>query len=313
MAFQRRAQVAKSAFGRPFGGLAGFAFVGMRWPGYDRRWAADIQVRAASLRKPRLKSLRTYLIGLGILLAAATLLWFLPVRWALPWLTPRLHGLQLQHVQGSVWDGRAGMVVAPDGQLLGRLQWQLSRRALLGQPRLQLQFDGPQLVFSGSIRRLADGRIEARGANMRVQLAALDRYTASPLGQPRGELQLAIEHALLQGGWPLQLAAQARWPQAVMHTRDGDVALGTLLIQASAHGGVIQAQLHDDGHGPLHADGRLQLSPLGWRLDATLRARQTDPTLRRWLARLGPPAADGSVRIERRGGLAGSAPAPSTN
>ncbi|MBQ4854513.1 type II secretion system protein N [Rhodanobacter sp. B2A1Ga4] len=261
-----------------------------------------------------MKSLRKSLLGLGVLVLAATvLLWFLPARWALPWLAPRLHGLQLQQLQGSVWDGRAGAVVAADGQVLGRLQWQLSRRALLGQPRLQLQFEGPQLAFSGAVRRLPDGRIEVDGMSAHAQLAALDRYASSPLGQPRGELQLTIDHALLQGGWPLQLQAQARWPQALMRTRAGDVALGTLLAQASATGGVVQAQLHDDGHGPLHADGKLQLSPLGWRLDATLRARQTDPALRRWLATLGPPAADGSVHVERRGGLAGSAPAPSTN
>jgi general secretion pathway protein N len=261
-----------------------------------------------------LKSLRKCLIGLGALvLAAAVLLWFLPARWALPWIGPRLHGLHLQQVQGSVWDGRAGEVTTADGQPLGQLQWQLSRGALLGQPQLQLQFEGPQLAFSGKVRRLPGERVEAREVSLRTQLAAWDRYLASPLGQPRGELQLTVDHTLLQGGWPTQLAAQAQWPQAVMHTRDGDVALGTLLAQASAQGGVIQAQLHDDGRGPLHANGRLQLSPLGWRLDATLRARQTDPALRRWLARLGQPAADGSVRIERRGGLAGSAPAPSTN
>lgn len=261
-----------------------------------------------------MKSLRTYLAGLGVLLlAAATLLWFLPARWVLPWVAPRLPGLQLQQVRGSVWDGRAGAVVAVDGHALGRLQWQLSRRALLGQPRLQLQFAGPQLALSGAARRLPDGRVEAHGISLRVQWAALDRYVATPLGQPRGELQLTVDHALLQGGWPMQLAAQARWPQAVMRTRDSDVALGTLLAQASAQGGVIDAQLRDDGRGPLHADGKLQLSPLGWRLDATLRARQTDPALRHWLARLGPPAADGSVRIERRGGLAAGAPAPSTN
>jgi general secretion pathway protein N len=261
-----------------------------------------------------LKSLRKSLLGLGVLvLAAATLLCFLPARWALPWLTPRLHGLQLQQVRGSVWDGQAGAVVAADGQVLGTLAWQLSRRALFGQPRLQLQFEGPQLVFSGAAGRLPDGRIEAREVSLRVPWAVLDRYAASPLGQPRGELQLTIERAVLQGGWPLELTAQAQWPQAVMHTREGDVALGTLLAQAGAPGGVVQAQLHDDGHGPLHAEGKLQLSPLGWRLDATLRARQTDPALRRWLARLGPPAPDGSVHIERRGGLAGSASAPSTN
>ena len=261
-----------------------------------------------------MKPLRKCLIGLGVLaLAAAVLLWFLPARWALPWIEPQLHGLHLQKVHGTLWQGRADEVVAVDGQALGQLQWQLSRRALLGQVRLQLQFDGPQLAFSGGVRRLPDGQVEVSGANVRAKLSALAHGAVSPWGQPRGELQVRIDHALLQGGWPLQLQAQAQWPQALMRTRDGDVALGTLQAQASAQSGVIRAQWHDDGHGPLHADGELQLSPLGWRLDATLRARQTDPALRRWLARLGPPAADGSVHIRRRGGLAGSALAPSTN
>ncbi|GAA0887942.1 type II secretion system protein N [Rhodanobacter soli] len=260
-----------------------------------------------------MKSLRKCLIGLGTLaLAAAVLLWFLPARWAMPWIGPQLHGLRLQQVQGTVWHGRAGEVVAADGQMLGQLQWQLSRRALLGQVRLQLQFEGPRLAFSGGAQRLPDGQIEVSGASVRAELSAWVHGPMSSWGQPRGELQVTIDHALLQGGWPMQLQAQAQWPQALMHTHDGDVALGALQAQASAQGGVIRAQLHDDGHGPLHVDGKLQLSPLGWRLDATLRARQTGPALRRWLATLGPPAADGSVHIQRRGGLAGSAPAPST-
>jgi general secretion pathway protein N len=260
-----------------------------------------------------LKSLRKCLIGLGTLaLAAAVLLWFLPARWAMPWIEPQLHGLRLQQVQGTLWHGRTAEVIATDGQALGQLQWQLSRRALLGRVRLQLQFEGPRLAFSGGVRRLPDDQVEVSGANVRAEFSALAHGAVSPWGQPRGELQVTIDHALLQGGWPMQLQAQAQWPQALMHTHGGDVALGKLQAQASARDGVIRAQLHDDGHGPLHVDGELQLSPLGWRLDAMLRARQTDPALRRWLATLGPLAVDGSVHIQRRGGLAGSAPAPST-
>jgi len=258
-----------------------------------------------------LKSLRKCLIGLGLLaLAAAVLLWFLPARWAVPWIEPQLHGLRLQQMKGTLWHVRADEVVAADGRALGQLQWQLSRRAWLGKMRLQLQFEGPRLAFSGGVQRRPDGQIEVSGASVRAELAAWVHGAMSPWGQPRGELQVTIDHALLQGGWPLQLQAQAQWPHALMHTHDGDVALGKLQAQASAQGGVIHAQLHDDGRGPLHVDGKLQLSPLGWRLDATLRARQTDPVLRHWLATLGQPAADGSVRIQRSGGLAGSAPAP---
>jgi general secretion pathway protein N len=267
----------------------------------------------------RLKYPRKYLIGLGLaLLAAALLLWFLPARWVTPWLQPRLHGLRLQQVQGLLWDGRADRVVDIDGRVLGRLQWRVSRRALLGTLRLRLDFDGPQLVFSGGMQRLPEGQIALSEVNMRAELTALDPYMPdhdrrSPLGQPRGELQLTVDHALLQGGWPLQLQARAQWRRAVMHMRGDDVALGDLQWQAQAKNGVIQAQVHDDGKGPLHADGQLQLSPLGWRLDAVLRPRQTDPALRLWLAGLGQPATDGSVHIRRSSGLAGSLPAPSTN
>lgn len=246
-----------------------------------------------------------------MVLIAALLLWFLPARWALPWIEPRLRGFRLKQVQGTLWDGRAGELMAVDGHPLGELQWHLSQRALFGQLRLQLALDGPQLGFSGRVRRLPDGRLEAHGLRLHAELALLARYTTWPPGQPRGELELTVEHVLLQGGWPLQLQAQAQWRQAVIHTQDGDIALGSLRAQAQARDGVIQAQLHDDGSGPLQADGQLQLSPLGWRLDATLRARQTDPRLRRWLARLGPPSGDGSVHIRHHGGLAASVPVPS--
>ena len=242
---------------------------------------------------------------------AALLLWFLPARWAMPWIEPRLHGLHLKQVQGTVWDGRAGELMAIDGHPLGELRWQLSRRALFGQLRLQLAFDGPQLGFSARVQRLPDGRIEAHGLQLHAELATLAPYAAGSLGQPRGELELTVEHALLQGGWPLQLQAQAHWRHAVIRTPEGDIALGALEAQAQAQDGVIRAQLRDEGNGPLQADGQLQLSPLGWRLDATLRARQTDPRLRRWLARLGPASSDGSVHIRHHGGLAGGMPVPS--
>jgi len=258
-----------------------------------------------------LKLLRNCLIGLASLVLLATLLlWFLPARWALPWLQPRLHGLHLQRVQGSLWDGRADKVVGADGSPLGQLQWQLSRRALFGKPALRLAFEGPQLTFSGDLQRRGDGQIEARGLSARGDPATLDHYLKSPLGQPRGELTLSVDHLLLEGGWPMELLARARWQHALVRTGEGDVRLGTLFLVAKAQGGVIEATWHDDGHGPLQVEGQLQLSPLGWRLDSTLRARHTDPLLRHWLTRLGRASSDGSVHIQYRGGLAGSVPVP---
>jgi general secretion pathway protein N len=245
--------------------------------------------------------------ALGVLvLLAALLVWFLPARWALPWIAPRLHGLRLQQVRGQLWDGRAGQVRSADGRLLGQLSWRLSRRALVGQLQARLAFKGAYLEFSGTMRQIPDARMEWHDARLLVDLAELKPDMASPLGQPRGQLQVTIAHALLQGGWPLQLQAQAQWRHAVMRTHDGDVVLGDLHADVLAQGGVIQVRLLDDGQGPLQVDGHLQLSPLGWRLDAALHPRQTDPALRHWLAGLGRPDAEGTLHIQRSGGLAGS-------
>lgn len=257
----------------------------------------------------RLIRLRKILVALAVLAAVVLVLaWFLPARWVMPWVEPQLHGLRLQQVQGTVWNGAAGNVLDADGRRLGQVRWQLSRRALLGRLQMQLAFDGPQADFSGTVRRTAQGRVEGEGWRLHADLAATDVPLPVDWGAPLGELQLTVDHVLLQGGWPLQLQAQGRWQRAAVHTTEGELALGELQGDAQAQGGVIHAQWHDQGAGPLRVRGELQLSPLGWRLDSTLRARHRDPALQRWLARLGPVAPDGSVHIRQAGGLAANPP-----
>ena len=261
-----------------------------------------------------MKTLRKCLIGVGgLLLATLLLVWFLPARLAMFWIAPQLHGLRLQQVDGLLWDGRAAQVTTVDGHTLGQLSWQLSRLALLGKTQLQLDFSGPQLDFSGAMQKLAAGQVEWHDVHARVDLSLLDAYAKLPLGRPRGELQVTVEHALLQAGWPLQLQANSQWSKASLKTHSGDIVLGVLQLQAQAQSGVIAAQLHDDGHGPLKADGELQLSPLGWRLDAMLLARQTDPVLLHWLAQFGRPDPSGTVHIQRSGGMAMGLPAPTSD
>ena len=260
-----------------------------------------------------MKILKKSMIGLGVLvLAALLLIWFFPARLGLFLIAPPMDGVRLQQVGGLLWSGHADRVSTTDGQVLGKLQWQLSRMALLGKVQLQLQFTGPRLDFSGSMKKLPEGQVEWRDVQAWIDLSLLDGYPAKlPLGQPRGELRITVEHALLQGGWPLQLQASTQWSNALIKNHDGDIALGVLQLTAQAQNGVVAAQLRDDGHGPLRADGTLQLSPLGWRAEARLSARGSDPALRRWLPRLGRPDASGTVHIQRSGGMAIGLP-PST-
>lgn len=255
---------------------------------------------------------KSAVVVLALLLAAALLVWFLPAPLAVPWITLP-HNLRLQQVRGLLWDG-SGQVTAADGHALGQAHWRVSRSSIWGKPELQLDFTGPPLDFSGHMQKLATGQTDWRDVHARADMALMDAYAALPIGRPRGELRVAIQHLLLEGGWPLQMQASAQWTGASMHRPQGDVPLGSLNLQAQAENGVIAAQVHDDGRGPLDAKGALQFSPLGWRVDATLRSRQTDTALSHWLAGLGlgHPDASGSFHIQRSGGLAIGLPATPT-
>lgn len=241
-----------------------------------------------------------------LLVAVVVLAWFLPARWALPWLTPRLHGLRLAQVSGLVWQGRAGEVRLADGRLLGTASWQVSRRVLWSPQPLHLQLRGPQLALEASALKAGEDVIW-KGVHLRADLALWRPRRAPSLGLPRGEWTMQIDRAQLQAGWPVQAAWHARWRDAALLTRVGTVALGTFDVSGSARAGVIDARLDDDGDGPLQATGNLRLTPLGWRLQARLRARSADPVLHRWLATLGKPDADGTVHLQRVGGLAAPA------
>lgn len=243
------------------------------------------------------------------LVGLAALAWNLPARWALPWIAPRLHGLQLQGVSGSLWDGRAEHVVLPDGRSLGHAAWQVSRQAVYMAMPVRVELDGPQLGFSAAMRALPDGRSAWTDVRLRADLAAWPLAQLSNVGQPLGEWQMTARRALLQGGWPMQLNLHARWRDAALRTPSGLLSLGELAWTATAHDGVIDVRIHDAGTGPLQTQAQLLLSPLGWRLDARLREHGTSPRLRRWLAALGPADAAGVVHVRRRGGVMMVAPA----
>lgn len=258
-----------------------------------------------------MKAVGRYLLGLGLLLLILlTVLWFLPVRWVMPWLAPRLPDIRLQQLEGSIWDVRAGRVMAADGQVLGNLHWQLSHRALLGQLLGQLDFHGPQGDFSGAVQRLPNNQLAWHDVSGRIDLSALPQRDIPLTGAPRGQVRIDISHALLQAGWPQQLEGKLQWQQAAMRVPEGDVALGNLVADLHAQNGVISVQWHDDASGPMQTTGQLQLSTLGWRLDASMRPRHADPALQRWLSQWGATDADGTVRVRRTGGLASEVKAP---
>lgn len=238
-----------------------------------------------------------------VLLSMLALGWFFPARWALAWVAPRLQGVQLEDVHGLLWDGRADRVLRADGTLLGQVRWQVSRRALFSVVPLHVNFVGPQLVFSGIMRASRQGEVRWDNVHLQAELELWCRFAVPALGVPRGKLRVSVDHAVLHDGWPLELDLHARWDDAAVIARGVHVALGALDAHAVAHAGVVDANFADVDGGPLQVAGALRISPLGWGLNARLRARLADPTLRRWLATLGAADAEGDVLVQRRVGL----------
>ncbi|MBE1160570.1 type II secretion system protein N [Dyella acidiphila] len=253
--------------------------------------------------------LRAVLAGVAVFVAAlALLVWFMPARLALGLMQSRLHGLQWEQVGGSLWDGQAGQVSTADGAALGQLHWTLSRRALLGDVRFGMDLRQPQLQLQAQMQRISDTQENWHDVDLHADMAMLGMQ---PLlaGQPQGQLDLHITHMLLQGQWPMQADASGSWSHAAVRTTQGTVALGRLRLVVQAEAGVLKATLDDDGSGPLRTAGRLSVSPLGWELQLDMKPRRDDPALLHWLRGFGHPAADGSVQVRYRGGLAQLNPA----
>ncbi|UGB38956.1 type II secretion system protein N [Frateuria soli] len=243
-----------------------------------------------------------------LLLLVVMLVLLLPARWVAPFVQSRLHGLGLEGVHGLVWNGGARELRGLDGHPLGHLQWRLSRALLWGRLDLQLRLDGPGLTASGHLRRDGDGRAIWTDVALRADPAVWAPRFDSPLGTPRGTLTMELRRAVLQANWPVELEGQVHWHGASVLTRRQTVSLGDFRMDIDGTNGVLTGRLHDQNNGPLRAEGHWQASPLGWRLDLLLQPRTADPALRHWLARLGRPDADGTVRLHRRGGLAAATP-----
>lgn len=241
-------------------------------------------------------------VVVAVLVALFALAWWFPARWAWSMMRDDYPTVHVGAIGGSVWNGHAENVVAA-GQRLGTLHWTLGRAAVFGDVHGHVDLRGAGVVANGDIAHVADGVVAIHNAHFQVPMERLKVVWPSGLrlgGQLRGE----VARMRLVHGWPTRLDARVRWHDARIATQDRSVALGELLSRWEASGGtVVTVDLHDSGTGPLRLRGQFVATLLGWRLHAILTPREGHAGLRRLLRRFGRPMPDGSVRIERRGGL----------
>lgn len=248
------------------------------------------------------------LLGLLLLLAvaAAVVAWF-PARWA--WQLARRHvpQLQLRSTSGTVWDGRS--VVNAYGRPLGTLQWHVARSALWGDVHGRFDLEASRWNVSGHFVRPGPDQLVVSDVHARLPASLLGHPGMLRGLQPDGMLQVVVPHARLDHGWPVQGKARVDWVGAGLVDGKERAALGHLVARIRSRAGTtLEARLSDAGDGPVAVSGDATVTPLGWRLDATLTPRAGDPARQRILARLGRAGADGSIHVRRHAGLFPGAP-----
>lgn len=239
----------------------------------------------------------------AILLALAALAWWFPARWAWRLVDDQYPTVHVDTISGSVWNGEArGLVV--NGRHLGHFDWSLSRMAVFGRMRGEVDLDGADVMIHGHVARVDKATMVVSNMDFSVPMARLKVLWPTGM-QLDGTVAGHVDTLRLTDGWPVQLQAQVTWQSARIDDQGREVMLGDIQSHWTAPGGsVIHADLADAGTGPLHLRGQFVATALGWRLDASMRPRGLHPGLRRWLDRLGQQQPDGSVRLQRHGGLA---------
>ncbi|MDA3914678.1 type II secretion system protein N [Oleiagrimonas sp.] len=245
------------------------------------------------------------LVALLVMLALAV--WF-PAGWAWRMARGDYPQLQVGALHGSIWNGHASAVEYA-GIPLGRLDWTLSRSALLGKDRLHLHVDGPLLTGSAQVQRDGSDRPVRVAMDAIVHLDQVPVSVGRPGLKPGGELHLRIPQMRLRGHWPQQLQGRIDWRAATLADRLGPVPLGTLHATLQEKAGTALEAVFSDAGGPLAVTGTAQATVLGWRLRAKLSPRSHDVRLEQVLEHLGRPDAQGSILLRQHGGVVmGDAP-----
>jgi general secretion pathway protein N len=249
---------------------------------------------------------RIGLVVVLLALAAGLFYWFMPAGVATSLLARRAHGIVLDDVSGTVWNGRAGKVTTIDGRELGALTWHLGRDAILGRTHLDLNLDGRAGRFQGHLERPDADHMIWTGIDFRLDAEALSGPSLPAELIPVGVIEGKVPRAELQGNWPVALDADVLWRAAAVKTPEGHITLGSIALKAGSQAGILRATLADDGQGSLVVQVALAASPLGWRLDGKLVPRNEDTALSHLIARFGPLGRDGAVNLQRKAGLAPS-------
>lgn len=254
-----------------------------------------------------MKSLLRYL-AIGLPLFLLFLIALFPAaqayRFAAGPLAKVMPGLNLAGFDGSVWSGRAEMVVFRKA-LLGEVNWQLSPVGLLlgkAQLKAMLQSEDGYLQ-SGLSTPFGGGDVDLADIEGQMPLGELLRFTPYLPVVLEGQVSLNLPLLdLAADGRILRAEGTVMWHKATMSAPQA-LSLGDLqLVLRTEKEGQVIGKISDRG-GPLKVEGELKYSPdRSYRVNGTVAAAQNAPSsLTQALGLLGKSDAQGRYRFTYSG------------
>jgi hypothetical protein len=206
--------------------------------------------------------------------------------------------VRLAGSEGTLWRGRSTAVVG-DGVARIPVAWRLDPWSLaMGEVRITLDPPADATGAPSGQVSLAANRVRVDRLALRLPAAALAAHIPVPGFRAGGEIELrtedlaiagAVERGTLRLDWRGARLAAAGLPA---------MDLGTVTAALSAREGALAGPLTARG-GTIRIDGDTTLAPGGVRLAARLVPEPAASAAdRAVLAKLGTPAADGSVSID---------------
>ena len=210
--------------------------------------------------------------------------------------------VRLADPAGTVWHGRGAVT---DGRNTWRVPvaWRISKSAVArGMHEIVLQPGESGSTARGTVNVVEDG-VAVRDVNVDVPARVLAGVLPARVSPELGGTVSITSSAFAWNSKDASGAIALRWRDARLVVGEAVADLGLVDIAVAPQGNALSGRITNSG-GSVRIDGTVTLAGPNLAVDATATPSPAAPAaLARALAALGPPDANGSVRIAWRGTL----------
>jgi hypothetical protein len=236
------------------------------------------------------------LIFLGLLSFLIAAVWQLPLSFAKPYAEKYVQGLELDHVNGTIWNGSA-QNVKHRKQDFGHVSWKVNPLQSLTSLSLKTAFkiNSKQLTAEGIAAITPSKKIILNNTNFDMDASYINNFQKK--AKLSGELQGTINHAELEKNQLPVVDADIDWKQGTVSSMLLNLSAGDYhaKIRPNDNGLHIEPTSND---APLQLSGTIDLSK-DWIYKPNLKVSSKDQSIAGLLKFAGKTQPDGSTQINK--------------